>query len=232
MTEKAYIVANKEQELEILKKFEQKGLFWRLGRNATDFIPSENGAFNKFASFPYAFIENGFIIWSSIEQLKYEKIIYDGRKEDAEVDTKYKVTQEFMNELIEWRDDNGLETKTRYMYEAVDGDDIQRIPDIVDIWWTMPSDSIERNNRLIAIIQWLNGEDVFEVEEPHKFVVRSEKSDNYGDYIYIQVKNGIAATNRYYVSGATKFDTREEAQEWANSHQVVVEIDAEGNEVG
>lgn len=72
---------------------------------------------------------------------------------------------------------------------------------------------------------------MFEVEEPHQFIVRSEKSDNYGDYIYVQVNNGIAATNRYYVSGATKFDTREEAQEWANSHQVVVEIDAEGNEV-
>lgn len=28
-----------------------------------------------------------------------------------------------------------------------------------------------------------------------------------------------------------EFDTREEAQEWANSHQVVVEIDAEGNKV-
>lgn len=35
----------------------------------------------------------------------------------------------------------------------------------------------------------------------------------------------------YVLEAATKFDTREEAQEWDNSHQVVVEIDEEGNEV-
>ena len=143
----------------------------------------------------------------------------------------YKVTQEFMNELIKWRDDMSLDTKSDSMDTFVDGQDIEKMPGLVDAWWTDSYDSIENNNRLIAIIQWLNGEDVFEVEKPHKFVVRSEKSDNDGDYIYVQVKNGITAINRYYVSGATKFDTREEAQEWANSHQVVVEIDKDGNEV-
>lgn len=142
----------------------------------------------------------------------------------------YKVTQEFMNALIKWRDDNSLETKTGYMYEAVYGDEIQRLPDIVDIWWTMLSTSIERNNRLIAIIQWLNGEDVFEVEAPHKFVVRSDKYNYIGDYTYVAIRNCMTTTTRI-LSSATKFDTREEAQEWANSHQVVVEIDEEGNEV-
>ena len=135
-----------------------------------------------------------------------------------------------MDELIKWRDDNGLETKTRYMYEAVDGDDIQRIPDVIDIWWTMPSDSIERNNRLIAIVQWLNGEDVFEVEEPHKFIVRSDNPDEDGDYLYVEVLKSLTSTS-YSLLDATRFDTREGAQEWANSHQVVVEIDEEGNEV-
>lgn len=28
MTDKAYIVTNKEQELDVLKKFEHKGLIW------------------------------------------------------------------------------------------------------------------------------------------------------------------------------------------------------------
>lgn len=77
MTDKAYIVANKQQELEVLKKLEQKGLLWRVGRNVSDFVPSENGVFNKFASFPYAIIEKEFIIWSTIEQLTYETIVYD-----------------------------------------------------------------------------------------------------------------------------------------------------------
>lgn len=160
-------------------------------------------------------------------QLTDEEIVYDGRKEE----NMYKVTQEFMNELIRWRDNNNLDFTSGYTNMFIAGYEIQEFPDIVDVWRTDADSSTENNNRLISILKWLNGKDVFEVEEPHQFIVRSEKSDNYGDYMYVQVKNGIAATNRYYVSGATKFNTREEAQEWANSHQVVVEIDANGNEV-
>lgn len=142
----------------------------------------------------------------------------------------YKVTQEFMNELVKWRDKNDLDAKTGSYYEFVVGENIQNIPYVIGIWWTDRDNPIENNNRLIAIIQWLNGEDVFKVEEPHKFVVRNDTPDYDGDYYYVQAFDGV--TNRSFsLEGATKFDTREEAQEWANSHQVVVEIDAEGNEV-
>lgn len=230
MVDKAYIVANKQQELEVLKKMEQKGVLWRVGRNATDFVPSENNVFNKFASFPYVIIEKEFIIWSPIEQLKDETIVYDGRKEDDEVDTIYKVTQEFMNELVEWRDENDLDAKTGSDYAFVVGDNIQNIPYVIGIWWTDPDNTIENNNRLIAIIQWLNGEDVFKVEALHKFVVRNDTPDYDGDYYYVRIFDGV--TDRVFsLELATKFDTREDAQGWANSHQVVVEIDAEGNEV-
>ena len=123
-----------------------------------------------------------------------------------------------------------LNAKNEDFGSFVNGNDIQDVPDVVYIWWRRIENSIERNNRLIAIIKWLNGEDVFEVEEPHKFVVRSNKSDEDGDYTYVLVERGMNAT-AYLSSYATKFDTREEAQEWANSHQVVVEIDEEGNEV-
>ena len=143
--------------------------------------------------------------------------------------TKYKVTREFMNELIEWRDNNDLDVKTGSTYAFVDGYNIQKLPDAVDIWWTTPDSPIEVNNRLIATLQWLNGEDVFEVEKPRQFVVRNERTDGDGDYIYVKLFNRIAfPTDCEY---ATKFDTREKAQEWANSHQVIVEIDEEGNEV-
>lgn len=226
MTDKAYIVANKQQELEVLNKFEQKCVFWRVGRNATDFVPSENSVFNKFASFPYAIIEKEFIIWSPIEQLEDETIVYDGRKEEK----MYKVTQEFMHELVEWRDKNDLDAKTGSDYEFVVGDNIQNIPYVIGIWWTDLDNPIENNNRLIAIIQWLNGEDVFEVEAPHKFVVRSDKKDHDGCYAYVAVENDMT-TAAYTFVNATKFDTQEEAQEWANSHQVVIEIDEDGNEV-
>ena len=89
---------------------------------------------------------------------------------------------------------------------------------------------MERNRRLIAIISWLNGEDVFDVEEPHKFVVRSDKTDRNDNYRYVLVSEGIADGGYRTPKYATKFDTREEAQEWANSHQVVIEVGSEGNE--
>ena len=143
----------------------------------------------------------------------------------------YKVTQEFMNELIYWRDSYNLDYKTSWPYAFVDGSNVSEFPEVVEDWWVDSNEPIENNNRLIAIIQWLNGEDMFEVEEPHKFVVRSDKNYTDGTYAYVIVDNGISGKSYYDVSLATKFDTREEAQEWANSHQVVVEIDAEGNEV-
>lgn len=223
MTDKAYIVANKEQEFDVLNKLEQNGMLWERGEKPTDWLPSEKVSFEIF---PYTLIEQGYIAWSSTLRNKDRKIVYDGRKEGK----KYKVTQDFVNELIKWRDDNSLETKTGYMYESVDGDEIQLLPDIVDIWWTASNNSIERNNRLIAIIQWLNGEDVFEVEAPHKFVVRSNEPDYDGDYWYVLYHDGSMHTV-LTLSKATKFDAREIAKEWANSHQVVVEIDEEGNEV-
>ncbi|MCT0013868.1 hypothetical protein [Weissella confusa] len=76
MTDKAYIVANKEQELDVLKKFEEKGIVWRSGDNATDF------KLNEFFQSPYALVESESITWASIEQIEDKTIVYDGRKEE------------------------------------------------------------------------------------------------------------------------------------------------------
>lgn len=142
----------------------------------------------------------------------------------------YKVTQEFMNELIYWRDRYNLDYKTSCPYAFVYGSTVNEFPEVVEDWRVDSNEPIENNNRLIAIIKWLNGEDVFEVEEQHKFVVRSNEPDYDGDYWYVLYHDGSMHTV-LTISKATKFDAREIAQEWANSHQVVVEIDAEGNEV-
>ena len=143
------------------------------------------------------------------------------------MDKKYKVTQKFMDELVEWQSTKNLYPSKENKFSNASSVDINCLPNIVQYWWyEHEATSIERNNRLIAIIQWLNGEDVFEVEEPHKFVVRSENTDVNGDYNYVKVvfKNLALVTDYNH---AMRFDTREEAQEWANSHQVVVEIDEE-----
>lgn len=226
MTNKAYIVANKEQEVDVLKKLERKGLIWTNGKNPTDFITSDTNLFDDFVSFPYAILEGSEVSWRNMNGLDGIEIVYDGRKEEK----MYKVTQEFMNELIEWRDKYSLDATRGYGLSYMLPSDLAELPYVVVRWWEADKNPIERNNRLIAIIQWLNGKDVFEVEEPHKFVVRSDKSDRDGDYTYVAVERDMTTT-AYLLSSATKFDTLEEAQEWANSHQVVVEIDEKGNEV-
>lgn len=235
MTDKAYIVANKEQELYVLNKFEEEGLIWFTGEKPTEWLPSQK-IFNIYdVRFPYALAvnnENEYesgVFWFRLRALADEEIVYDGRKEEK-TSKKYFVTQEFMDELIKWRNHYVLDATLGGPLDFVDGNNINEFPDIVDNWWGYPDNPIERNNRLIAIIQWLNGEDVFEVEKTHKFIVRSENTNADKYYTYVEVDEGITTTV-YSVKYATNFYTREEAQEWANSHQVVVEIDEEGNEV-
>lgn len=187
MTDKAYIVANKEQELDVLNKFEAKGLVWFSGDKPTEGITNEGDLFKNLIGFPYVLIEGVHVSWSSINRITDEEIVYDGRKEEK----MYKVTQEFMNELIEWRDSYNLDAKTSLSYAFVDGLSISKFPEVVENWWVDLDDPIDNNNRLISIIQWLNGEYIFEVEEPHKFVVRSDKVDRDGDYMYVRVVDGL-----------------------------------------
>lgn len=82
------------------------------------------------------------------------------------MDKKYKVTQKFMDKLIEWRAEFELDAQTGWPEMFVDGNSIDNFPEVVEYWrgWNDHDNPIECNNRLIAIIQWLNGEDVFEVE--------------------------------------------------------------------
>ena len=146
------------------------------------------------------------------------------------MDKKYTVTQAFMNELVKWRDHEDIDATNGGEYAYMGPVDIEEMPQVVSSWWTTDSDPIACNNRLIAIISWLNGDDVFDVEEPHKFIVRSDKTDRDGDYTYVTLSEML--TNTTYMSkAATRFNTYEEAKEWANSHQVIIEIDSDGNYV-
>lgn len=142
---------------------------------------------------------------------------------------KYKVTQEFMDALNKWGDAKGVNQNNGNVKSFLSFDEWEDFPvEVAD--WQVAGNPAEVNRRLIAIIQWFNHEDVFEVEKPHKFVVRSVKRDGCGDYWYVCVIGGLANVE-YSPGHTTKFDTREEAESWANSHQEVVEIDEDGNEV-
>lgn len=220
---KHYIVANKKQELEVLGKLEGAGFMWVNGHK----LPTEV----HISEFPYVVIadnnKNNAIMWSTREVDFERNVVYDGRKEEK-MTKKYKVTKEFMDSLVEWRDTYKLDAVSGVGYAYLGPSDLKGSPSVVKGWWAVDTtDPIERNNRLIAIISWLNGDEVFEVEEPNKFVVRSEKPNWDGDYWFVRFTEGMEDTTTY-LSRASKFDTREEAQEWANSHQVVIEVGSEG----
>ena len=139
---------------------------------------------------------------------------------------KYKVTQEFMDAL------NGQRPSIEFVYTAV-GKYLQTtiLPNVVFDWFYDGKNSHEHNNRLIAIIQWLNGEDVFEVEQPHKFVVRAFENVKFDNFWYVFVNQYNHISNTYSINVAKKFDTPEEAQEYCVPGYEVVEIDVDGNEV-
>ena len=218
--DKAYIVTNEEQEREVLEKLEQEGLKWKgLSQEPTQWLPTHD--FTYGTSFPYILFGDDVVSWCSISELKdnYE-IVFDGRKEEHMSD-KYVVSQKFMNKLEEWKKRGNTDVYFVGSY------DISMLPIDVIRWWDYPEiNNFEQNNRLIAILRWVNGEDVFEVEKPKKWVVRSKGADALGRYGYLDCYDYVLTGNIYERTRATKFDTKEEAESWANSHQEVVEVES------
>ena len=218
--DKAYIVANEQQEREVLEKLEQEGLTWNYSmKKITQVIPSH---FHNIVTFPYSLrVFDSYVFWDLVDGLENDEIVFDGRKEEQMSD-KYVVSQEFMNELEDWKKRGNTDVYFVGSY------DLSMLPDYVKRWWNYPEiNNFECNNRLIAIIRWVNGEDVFEVEKPKKWVVRSKEADNKGNYMYgyivpnERLKYMEMAYGKY---PSAYFDTKEEAESWANSHQEVIEV--------
>ena len=167
MTDKAYIVVNEEQELRVLNEFEKRGYCWINDQGK----PISSGVLiaRELEDYPL-FIGERFetktIYWQDLSKLVNEEIVYDGRKEEN-MSEKYVVSQEFMNELEEWKLDTVGTT-------FINGDDIKKLPYVINVWWfNFDASDKEYNNRIIAIIRWVNGEDVFEVEKPNRRIRRS-----------------------------------------------------------
>lgn len=143
---------------------------------------------------------------------------------------RYKVSQELMDEIDGW---NNTVDRAIWGYDLD-----KKLPIEVQRWWMdEPGTTTERNNRLIAVIRYVNGEDVFEVEKPKKWIVRSKKrtwDDDYKVVVLYSENDGIIFTNLKraptvkIVSGfgnAFKFDTKEEAEQFVNPLMEVVEAE-------
>ena len=137
-----------------------------------------------------------------------------------------KISKEVYDALVEWGKEHANIIEIGE-FNLIDPHEVTYLDTIVGDWWLDSTISnAESNNRLIAIIRWVNGEDVFEIEKPTKWVVRSKEKDSVGDYWYIQLTQDKKFSDGVCdLFGATKFDTKEEAESWANSHQEVIEVE-------
>ena len=115
--------------------------------------------------------------------------------------------------LVHWYKDYFLD------YTVVTISDLENLPEVVKEW--RGEDAGTMNKKFATIINWVDGEDVFEVEKPKKWVVRTKGKVPQ----YKMILNERVSTNWYNIDMATRFDTKEEAQSWANSHQEVIEVE-------
>ena len=121
--------------------------------------------------------------------------------------------------LVHWYKDYFLD------YTVVTISDLENLPEVVKEW--RGEDAGTMNKKFATIINWVDGEDVFEVEKPKKWVIRSKEAYVDDDYLYFtlipagSINHVVAITD---VNNATRFDTKEEAESWANAHQEVVQV--------
>ena len=129
---------------------------------------------------------------------------------------KYSVRQSIMYDLKNWRDDRRIYAE----YGAVLGwEDFQNEPERVQNWRLNTGSAIEANDRLIAIIKWLNGEDVFAVDVP-SYIVRKK---GVRKYVNVEVEGGFELVNDK--RNATVFYRLEDAKEYENAFLEAVEVD-------
>lgn len=129
---------------------------------------------------------------------------------------KYIIRRSIMYDLKNWRDDRRIYAE----YGAVLGwEDFQNEPERVQNWRLNTGSAIEANDRLIAIIKWLNGEDVFAVDVP-SYIVRKK---GVRKYVNVEVEGGFELVDDK--RNATVFYRLEDAKEYENAIFEVVELD-------
>lgn len=135
---------------------------------------------------------------------------------------KYKVTQEFMDALKEWNDSHKFTDETTLINQHT----LNEIPENVTEWiFEIRTNVAEGNRRLGAIINWINGEDVFKVRML-KYIVKRTRNQvlgNMDEYISFNSNGSTFIVNNE--KDATRFITFKKASEWANKHFEVVEVD-------
>lgn len=133
---------------------------------------------------------------------------------------KYKVTQGFMDALNKWNDINKYSDGTTLINQYT----LDELPEDVNEWiFEIRANFAEGNRRFGAVINWINGEDVFEIAT-QKYVVQRKDAVLNGVHQYLNVGQNGNIHLIYGLENATHFDGFEKASEWANKHLEVVEL--------
>ena len=134
---------------------------------------------------------------------------------------KYSIRQSIMYDLKNWKEKQRIGVDND---AVVSWEDFKNLPDCVLNWQLNTGSAVEANNRLIAIIKWLNGEDVFEVEnQVYAVRVRSDNPPYVREFLKITDDDNFMIVNGIYK--ASKFDDFEKANAWSNEYFEVVEVD-------
>lgn len=128
---------------------------------------------------------------------------------------KYSIRQSIMYDLNNWKEEQHIDVDN---YTVVSWEDFKNEPGRVQNWRLNTGSAIEANNRLIAIIKWLNGEDVFVVDTP-SYVVRVKGKNGYLD-VEERHPFSIVSDKR----NATVFYRLEDAKEYENAIFEAVEL--------
>lgn len=188
-----YFIENSSDEADALYELEQEGFKWGVGENPTALVISRLMGDEVF---PY-----------TISKGKNQTIYWHGEdKEDTEEMNNYSVTQAFMQDLKNWRDDRRIDAEDDMVFGW---EDFQNEPGRVQEWRLNTGSAVEANNRSIAIIQWLNGKDVFIVDKP-SYIVRVKGERGYleieDNSPFAIVENKRDATVFYNLDAAKKYE--------------------------
>ena len=200
---KSYIIANKYQEQDVLRKLDKEGCVWADKDPLMSYTPSHDGT-----SFPYGLNVRNNRVSITLPSLAHD-VVFDGRTEPEPV----KVSKEIMEELKEYVDDHDT---FDFLY------DFSIYPWSVQTW--LQDKPAERVKLLIDYME--GNRNLITTEQ---YVLRSIDPDENGDYSYLRL--GVQSTSvpdievaQFELQEATHFETREEARMFMITGMEIVEV--------
>ena len=201
---KSYIIANKYQEQDVLRKLDKEGCVWADKDPLMSYIPSHAGT-----SFPYGLNVRNNRVSITLPSLAHD-VVFDGRTEPEPV----KVSKEVMRDITQFVEN--YKDRFEYLY------DFSVYPMSVQTWLQE-----DRAERVKLLVDYIEGNRTLITTE--QYVVRSIDPDENGDYSYLRL--GAQSTSvpnievaQFELQDATYFETREEARKFMITGMEIIEV--------